>query len=214
MPDLKELFDNNRSWAKKRLAEDPAFFKDLASQQAPKYLWVGCSDSRVPANQIMGLAPGEVFVHRNVANLAIASDLNFLSVLQYAVEVLKVEHVIVCGHYGCGGVRAACDNRPLGLIDNWLRNIKDTYTRHREELDALNDAEKRSDRLCELNVLAQVHSVCHTTIVQNAWAAGHALSVHGLIYGLKDGLLRDLAMQVKSPDQLEEIYRMDMAVGS
>ena len=162
----------------------------------------------------MGLAPGEVFVHRNVANLAVNSDLNFLSVLQYAVEVLKVEHVIVCGHYGCGGVRAACDNRQLGLIDNWLRNIKDTYTRHREELDQVDDAAARANRLCELNVLAQVHSVCHTTIVQNAWAAGQALSVHGLIYSLKDGLLHDLALQVNRQDQLDEIYRMDMAVGS
>ncbi len=213
MADLEKLFDNNRKWASRKLAEDPTFFQELAAQQAPQYLWIGCSDSRVPANQILGLAPGEVFVHRNVANLAHNSDMNFLSVLQYAVEVLKVEHVIVCGHYGCGGVRAASDNRSLGLIDNWLRNIKDTYTRHREELEQL-DGEARADRLCELNVLAQVHRVCHTTIVQNAWAAGRALSVHGLIYSLKDGLLHDLALQVNRQDQLEEIYRMDMAIGS
>jgi carbonic anhydrase len=210
MPDFKDLFDNNRAWAKKRLQEDPQFFEKLANLQAPEFMWIGCSDSRVPANQIMGLAPGEVFVHRNVANLAVSTDMNYLSVLQFAVEVLKVKHVIVCGHYGCGGVRAACDNVQLGLIDNWLRNIKDTYTRHRKELERITDAPKRSDRLCELNVLTQVHNVCHTTIVQNAWSAGRELSVHGLIYSLKDGLLHDLALQVSRQDQLADIYKMDM----
>lgn len=210
MPDLKDLFDNNRAWAKKRLEEDPHYFQNLAALQAPQFMWIGCSDSRVPANQILGLAPGEVFVHRNVANLALSTDMNFLSVLQFAVEVLKVRHVIVCGHYGCGGVRAAHENTQLGLIDNWLRNIKDTYTRHRKTLEKIADAQKRSDRLCELNVLTQVHNICHTTIVQNAWSAGRALSVHGLIYSLKDGLLHDLALQVTGQDQLDDIYKMDM----
>jgi carbonic anhydrase len=216
MPDFKELFDNNRAWAKKRLEEDPKFFEKLANLQSPEFMWIGCSDSRVPANQIMGLAPGEVFVHRNVANLALSTDMNYLSVLQFAVEVLKVKHVIVCGHYGCGGVRAASENTQLGLIDNWLRNIKDTHTRHRKELEKIADPVKRSDRLCELNVLTQVHNVCHTTIVQNAWSAGRELSVHGLIYSLKDGLLHDLALQVSRQDQLANIYRMDMlnAAGS
>jgi carbonic anhydrase len=211
MPDLRDLFENNRLWARKRLEEDPKFFQKLAGLQAPQYMWIGCADSRVPANQIMGLAPGEVFVHRNVANLAVSTDMNFLSVLQFAVEVLKVKHVIVCGHYGCGGVRAACENTQLGLIDNWLRNIKDTYTRHRRELEKFKSPEDRSDRQCELNVLTQVHNVCHTTIVQNAWSAGRDLSVHGLIYSLKDGLLHDLALQVSRQSQLEDIYKMDMA---
>ena len=211
MASIDKLFENNRAWAQSRLRDDPDFFRKLAALQAPQFMWIGCADSRVPANQIMGLAPGEVFVHRNVGNLALNTDMNYLSVLQFAVEVLKVKHVIVCGHYGCGGVRAACENRQLGLIDNWLRNIKDTYTRHRGELEALNDQEARSDRLCELNVLTQVHSVCHTTIVQNAWSQGQELSVHGLIYSLKDGLLHDLALQVSRQDQLEDIYKMDMA---
>jgi len=211
MDELGKIFDNNRRWAERQRAEDPEYFERLAQQQAPQYLWIGCSDSRVPANQIMGLAPGEVFVHRNVANLAISSDLNFLSVLQYAVEVLRVRHIIVCGHYGCGGVRAACENAQLGLIDNWLRRIKDIYSRHRDELDHLPAGATRADRLCELNVLAQVQSVCQTTIVQNAWANGHTLSVHGLVYSLKDGLLNDLAVSISGADQLDKIYRMKAA---
>ena len=210
MSELKKLFENNRAWAKSRVEEDPEFFQKLAGVQSPQFMWIGCADSRVPANQIMGLVPGEVFVHRNVGNLALNNDMNYLSVLQFAVEVLQVKHVIVCGHYGCGGVRAACENTQLGLIDNWLRNIKDTYTRHRQELEAIADNVERSDRLCELNVLTQVHSVCHTTIVQNAWSAGRELSVHGLVYDLKDGLLHDLALEVSRQDQLEDIYKMDM----
>ncbi len=209
MPDLEELFENNRNWSRRIRESDPDFFHRLSSLQAPKFLWIGCSDSRVSANEILGLAPGEVFVHRNVANLVLHTDLNCLSVIQYAVEVLKVEHIIVCGHYGCGGVHAACGHTQLGLIDNWLRNIKDTYARHKKELEQLDNTAGRADRLCELNVLAQVQSVCHTTIVQNAWTGGRQLAVHGLIYRLSDGLLHDLAVRITAADQLETIYRME-----
>lgn len=208
MSDLKNLFDNNRSWAAARRREDPSFFSNLSKLQSPKYLWIGCSDSRVPANQIIGLMPGEVFVHRNVANLVVHTDMNALSVIQYAVEVLKIEHIIVCGHYGCGGVRAACTDQQFGLIDNWLRNIKDTYARHQEELDQIAAIDARADRLCELNILAQVKNVCHTTIVQNAWARGQKLSVHGVIYGLSDGILKDLALSITSTKDIDRIYRM------
>ena len=207
MRELEELFENNRRWAERIRAEDPAFFDELAKQQKPPYLWIGCADSRVPANEILGLPPGQVFVHRNVANVVCHTDFNVLSVLQYAVEVLKVRHIIVCGHYGCGGVAAALENRPLGLIDNWLRQIKDVY-------EASDLAEHRTggkadvDRLCELNVAAQVRNVCHTTIVQDAWRRGQPLSVHGWIYALEDGLLRDLDLCIANPDQLAEIYRM------
>lgn len=207
MAELQKLFDNNKSWAAAQVAADPDYFRRLAGGQTPKYLWIGCSDSRVPANQILGLSPGEVFVHRNVANLVIHTDISCLSVLQFAVEVLKIEHIIVCGHYGCGGVHAACGSRQFGLIDNWLRNIKDVYRLYRSELDAMSDPNARADRLSELNVIEQVKNVCHTTIVQNAWAFGQPLSVHGLIYGLHDGLLRDLAVRIDSPDALETIYR-------
>lgn len=208
MTRIQDLFENNKAWSKRQMESDPDFFNRLTTLQKPKFLWIGCSDSRVPANQILGLAPGEVFVHRNVANLVIHSDLNCLSVLQYAVEVLQVEHIIVCGHYGCGGIRAACGNEQFGLIDNWLRNIKDTYQRHIEEIEACSDAATRQDRLCELNVLTQVHNVCHTTIVQNAWAQGQKLEVHGIIYRLNDGLLHDLAVHITSLEQIEEIYRL------
>jgi carbonic anhydrase len=170
-------------------------------------LWIGCSDSRVPANQILGLQPGEVFVHRNVANLVVHTDISCLSVLQFGIEVLKIDHVIVCGHYGCGGVHAACGDQQFGLIDNWLRNIKDVYSRYRSELDGIADSALRGDRLCELNVIEQVRNVCHTTIVQNAWSSGKSLSVHGLIYGLGDGLLRDLAVRITNADQIDDIYR-------
>jgi carbonic anhydrase len=209
MSDIDRLFEQNRTWSRRQLAQDPNYFKDLAELQAPQFLWIGCSDSRVPANQIMGLKPGEVFVHRNVANLVVNSDLNCLSVIQFAVEVLKVRHIIVCGHYGCAGIGAAIGGRQLGLIDNWLRNIKDTYTRNQPELDAIADATARADRLCELNILAQVRSVCHTTIVQNAWQQGQELAVHGLIYRLSDGLLHDLSVRIENPDQLADIYRMN-----
>jgi carbonic anhydrase len=192
--DLAELFANNRAWAAEMVARDVDFFAHLAERQSPEYLWIGCSDSRVPANQIVGLAPGDVFVHRNVANVVVHTDLNCLSVLQYAVDVLTVRDVIVCGHYGCGGVRAALDGARHGLIDNWLRHVTDVAEKHGAELEALADDEQRFDRLCELNVAEQVVHVCETTIVEDAWARGQDLTVHGLVYGLEDGLLRDLGV--------------------
>lgn len=207
MRSLSHLFQNNRNWANKMTAHDPQFFEKLAHQQTPLYLWIGCADSRVPANEIMGLPPGEVFVHRNVANLVIHSDLNCLSVIQYAVEVLKVEHIIVCGHYGCGGVKAAMQNKEFGLIDNWLRHLKDIFQKHEDSLYSLHD-EARFDRCCELNVIEQVYNVCHTTIVQNAWRRGQPLAVHSWIYGLEDGLLQDLGVCITHPDELHRLYRM------
>jgi carbonic anhydrase len=193
MAGLEELFERNRAWASAMVARDPAFFSELARRQTPAYLWIGCSDSRVPANQILDLRPGEVFVHRNVANVVIHTDLNCLSVLQYAVDVLRVHHVIVCGHYGCGGVAAALDGGRHGLVDNWLRHVADVAETHDAELAALGD-EERLARLCELNVVEQVANVCGTTIVGDAWARGDDLTVHGLVYDLEDGLLRDLAV--------------------
>ena len=192
---LAELFERNRAWAAAMVAEDPAFFTTLAERQTPAYLWVGCSDSRVPANQIVGLAPGDVFVHRNVANVVVHTDLNFLSVLQYAVDILRVRDVIVCGHYGCGGVTAALMGARHGLIDNWLRHVADVAEQHEDELAGLPEAQ-RVDRLCELNVAAQVENICHTTITRDAWARGQDLTVHGVVYGLQDGLLRDLGVSV------------------
>jgi len=208
---LKQLLDSNREWAHRTTEADPGFFDNLAAQQRPRYLWIGCSDSRVPANQILGLAPGEVFVHRNIANVVVHSDFNCLSVIEYAVRVLQVNHVIVCGHYGCGGVSAALENHKLGLIDNWLRHIRDVRQKHARVLDALSDPQRELERLCELNVIEQAWNVCHTTIVQDAWEEGHELAVHGWIYGLKDGLLRDLNLCVSGADDLSEIYRL--AVG-
>ncbi len=193
---LKHLFANNRAWAAKMTRQDPEFFSRLSSQQAPQYLWIGCADSRVPANEIVGLAPGELLVHRNVANVVVHADLNCLSVLQFAVEVLKVEHIIVCGHYGCGGVRAALRDDRLGLVDNWLRHVQDVRWKHQAELDNLPTEEQRHDRLCELNVVEQVVNVSQTTVVRDAWARNQALSVHGWIYDLHDGLLRDLGVSV------------------
>ncbi|TXS96294.1 carbonate dehydratase [Parahaliea maris] len=208
MKTINQLFDNNRNWAESIKTSDPDFFEKLANQQSPEFLWIGCSDSRVPANQIVGLLPGEVFVHRNVANVVVHTDFNCLSVLQYAVDVLKVKYVLVVGHYGCGGVRAAFENSDNGLIDNWLRNIKDVQHRHQDQLTPLSDDDARVDRLCELNVVSQVANVCHTTIVQNAWSRGQQLSVHGWVYSLKDGLLRDLKCDVSGPDQISEAYRV------
>ena len=193
---LPELFENNRRWASERVAADAQFFVRLSALQTPPYLWIGCSDSRVPANQIVGLLPGELFVHRNVANVVVHTDLNCLSVLQFAVDVLKVRHVMVVGHYGCGGVRAALEDAQLGLIDNWLRHVQDVRAVHHELLDEIADASAREDRLCELNVLEQAMNVCETTIVRDAWARGQPLAVHGWIYGLQDGLLRDLGFAV------------------
>lgn len=206
---LKQLFENNVKWATEIKAEEPDFFKKLAAQQSPDYLWVGCSDSRVPANEIVGLLPGELFVHRNVANVVVNTDLNFLSVLQYAVEVLKVEHVIVCGHYGCGGVKAAMESKELGLIDNWLHNIKDNYQRNIKRLEALESDAERLDLMCELNVMEQVANVSHTTIVQNAWNQGQPLAIHGWIYSIHDGILRDLKVSCSGTHCTPEVYHLD-----
>ena len=205
MSELDELFESNRKWAERVRAAVPDFFEQLALQQQPEYLWIGCSDSRVPANEIVGLLPGEIFVHRNVANIVVHTDFNCLSVLQFAVELLKVKHVIVCGHYGCGGITAALASRDLGLIDNWLRNIRDVQRSHAEELAEIESPETLVNRLCELNVAAQVANVCDTTIVRSAWARGQQLSIHGWIYSLRDGLLRDLGMVVSSPAEAETI---------
>jgi carbonic anhydrase len=189
---LTHLFDNNRAWSKKMTTADPAFFKKLCGQQAPKYLWIGCSDSRVPANEIVDLLPGELFVHRNVANLVVHTDLNCLAVIQYAVDVLKVEHIIVCGHYGCGGVQTVVSRQDPGLVTNWLRHLADVRDQHQPELEALPSDEQRTHRLCELNVIEQVRNVCESTIVQDAWKRNHSLTVHGWVYSLQNGLLKDL----------------------
>jgi carbonic anhydrase len=194
---LDELLERNREWAAATVADDPGFFKRLVERQSPEYLWIGCADSRVPANEIVGLAPGEIFVHRNVANVVVHTDLNCLSVLQYSVEVLAVAHVIVCGHYGCGGVQAALEDSRHGLIDNWLRHVTDVEEKHADEIASL-PKDRRLDRLCELNVVEQVANVCRTTIVEDAWAAGQELTVHGVVYGLHDGLLRDLGVSRSS----------------
>jgi carbonic anhydrase len=207
MQSLQHLFNQNRAWAESIKRRDPDFFQKLSRQQNPRYLWIGCSDSRVPANEIIGLLPGEVFVHRNVANVVVHTDLNCLSVLQYAVDVLKVQHVMVVGHYGCGGVQAAyrCDR--VGLVDNWLRHVQDVRTKHDGCLCALPDESARSAKLCELNVIEQVANVCSTTIVQDAWGRGQPLTVHGWIYGLRDGLLRDLHTSAGSAEEAAAAYR-------
>lgn len=202
---LSQLFSNNRAWAEEMTRRDPDFFARLACQQTPRYLWIGCSDSRVSADQIVGLRPGEMFVHRNVANVVVHTDLNCLSVLQYAVEVLRVEHIIVCGHYGCGGVLAALRGDKLGLIDNWLRHVQDVYGKYRKQLDAEPNETRRQDRLCELNVLEQVVNVSQTTVVREAWERGQTLTVHGWIYGLHDGLLRDLGLCVRGEAGLADL---------
>ena len=205
---LLELFAQNRAWARDITSREPEFFIKLSAQQTPRYLWIGCSDSRVPANEIVGLAPGELFVHRNVANVVVHTDLNCLSVLQYAVDILRVKHVIVCGHYGCGGVAAALTGARHGLIDNWLRHVEDVCEKHAEELGSLPE-EQRLDRLCELNVIHQSASVAHTTIVQDAWRRGQTLTVHGWIYSIGDGLLRDLNVSFDGLSQVPERYRLD-----
>ena len=205
MSELHDLFANNRRWAAQMRARDPAFFETLAAQQAPRYLWIGCADSRVPANEIIGLLPGEVFVHRNVANVVVHTDLNCLSVIQFAIDVLKVRHVIVCGHYGCGGVACALANRRLGLIDNWLRHVQDVYKKHERSFGDIATQERVAERLCELNVIEQVQHVCQTTILQDAWARGEEVSVHGWIYRLQDGELRDLRTTINSSAELEQV---------
>lgn len=207
MKDLKRLLEQNRTWAESITASDPEFFPTLAKQQTPRFLWIGCSDSRVPATQLVGMVPGEMFVHRNVANVVDHTDFNCLSVMQYAVDVLKVEHIIVCGHHGCGGVKAAMDNLQLGLIDNWLRHVQDVLHEHEELLSRVKDENLRLDRLCELNVIEQVLNVGRTTIVQSAWQRGQELVIHGWIYGLEDGLLRDLGISIDNSDGLAAAYR-------
>jgi len=211
MVNLPDLLSNNRRWAEAVSRRDPGFFERLARQQAPRYLWIGCSDSRVPANEIVGLLPGELFVHRNVANLVVHSDLNCLSVVQYAVEVLRVEHVIVCGHYGCSGVDVAWKRTPLGLIDNWLRHLQDVAERHSQHFTRAMTEAQSTDRLAELNVLEQVVNVCRTTIVLDAWRRGQPLGVHGWIYRLHDGLLRDLGLSVTRESALPEEHRRALA---
>ncbi|MEH6578563.1 MAG: carbonate dehydratase [Amphritea sp.] len=206
---LKDLLDNNKDWARQMEEKHPGFFKELASQQKPEYLWVGCSDSRVPANEIVGLMPGELFVHRNIANMVLHTDLNCISVLHYAVEVLQVKHIIVCGHYGCGGVAASLGKQDLGLIDNWLRHLKDIGFKHRDILSAETDPARRVDRLCELNVEEQVANICHTKVVQKAWQRGQALAIHGWIYSVEDGIIQDLNVDISGYRDLPEIYRMD-----
>ena len=207
MKDLKRLLDQNKAWAENINASDPDFFPNLAKQQSPRFLWIGCSDSRVPANQLVGLVPGEMFVHRNVANVVDHTDFNCLSVMQYAIDVLKVDHIIVCGHHSCGGVKAAMDNLQLGLIDNWLRHVQDVLHEHEELLAKVRDENERLNRLCELNVIEQVLNVGRTTIVQSAWQRGQELVVHGWIYGLENGLLRDLNVSIDNAEGLADVYR-------
>jgi carbonic anhydrase len=204
---IKTLLDNNRQWSKRMTECQAGYFQQLAAQHAPDYLWIGCSDSRVPANEIVGLLPGELFVHRNVANLVYPADLNCLSVVEYAVDVLKVQDIIVCGHYGCGGVKAALDLLSHGLIDNWLTKIKDVYVRHHEDVDSLKTKEERVNRLCELNVIEQVKSLSHTTIIQDAWRRRQRLTIHGWIYALQDGLIRDLGVRVWRISQVDAPFR-------
>lgn len=205
---LKVLFDNNEAWAKGMTDKNPDFFTHLSKQQTPDYLWIGCSDSRVPANQVVDLEPGEVFVHRNIANIVVHSDLNCLSVLQFAVEVLNVKHIIVCGHYGCGGVKASMESAEHGLIDNWLSHIKDVHQKNEEELRSIEDDTERLNRLCELNVIHQVRNICHTSVVQRAWRNNKPLSVHGCIYTLETGILKDLKFKFDELDQLSKIYQL------
>ena len=206
MRDLNDLLEKNRAWAEGIKAHDPSFFQTLAKQQLPTYLWIGCSDSRVPATQLVGLLPGEMFVHRNVANVVVHTDFNCLSVMQFAVDVLKVSHIIVCGHYGCGGVQAAIENLELGLIDNWLRHVQDVMHSHEALLSKIDDEAERLSKLCELNVIEQALNVSRTTIVQSAWSRGQELAVHSWIYSLEDGLLHDLGLSITDPKELTETY--------
>lgn len=211
MNSLPNLLNNNQAWAKKIVEGDQEYFQRLSEIQAPEYLWIGCADSRVPANQIVGLDPGELFVHRNVANLVVHTDLNCLSVLQFAIEVLKVKHVIVCGHYGCGGVSAALFHKELGLIENWLRNIQDVANIHQGRLDEIESPRLRADHLCELNVIEQVMNVCRTTIVRDAWRRGQSLTVNGWIYGLGDGLIKDLSIGINGNDEMATVYESSIS---
>ncbi|XLS29048.1 carbonate dehydratase [Flavobacteriaceae bacterium M23B6Z8] len=205
----KKLLDNNKEWVAQQTTKDPNFFKKLAQGQKPPLLWIGCADSRVPANQITGMQPGEVFVHRNIANMVIHTDMNMLSVLDYAVSALQVQHIVVCGHYGCGGVQAAMSNKSLGLINNWVRHIKDVYKMNQNELNAIADEKERFDRLVELNVKEQVHDLAKTSIIQRAWKNGQQLELHGWVYGIGDGIIKDLNVNMSSEDGLEEIFKFD-----
>lgn len=206
---LKHLFENNKHWAESIKDADPDFFQKLSKQQNPEYLWIGCSDSRVPANQIVNLLPGEIFVHRNIANLVVHTDLNCLSVIQFAVDILKIKHIIVCGHFGCGGIIAAMENKEHGLIDNWLRHVKDVCRFHQEKMATMDNERDKVNLLCELNVIEQVANVCHTTVVQNAWQKGQPLAVHGWVYNIEDGILKDLDVCVTGPDEISTIHRID-----
>ncbi len=205
-----QLLDNNKTWVANKLEADPLFFDKLANGQQPPILWIGCADSRVPANEIIGAQPGEVFVHRNIANMVIHSDMNMLSVLDYAVNVLKVKHVIVCGHYGCGGVKAAMGSETYGLIDNWIRHIKDVYRFHHKELNLITDEKERFNRFVELNTIEQVHDLAKTSIVQNAWKSGQTLSLHGWVYGVGSGVIKDLGVNIDSGIDLEEVYQLNI----
>jgi len=204
----KQILENNKKWVETKLKVDPEYFKNLAKGQKPPLLWIGCADSRVPANQIIGAQPGEVFVHRNIANMVIHSDMNMLSVLDYAVNVLQVEHVIVCGHYGCGGVKAAMGNQSIGIIDNWIRHIKDIYRVHKRELDGIEDEDKRFDRFVELNVIEQVYDLAKTSIVQGAWNNGQNLTIHGWVYGVDSGIVKDLGVNFKNDSELDEVDQL------
>lgn len=206
----KKLLENNRKWVEAKLAQDKDFFNRLAEGQAPPVLWIGCADSRVPANEIIGAQPGEVFVHRNIANMVVHSDMNMLSVLDYAVNVLKVKHVIVCGHYGCGGVKAAMGNQHIGLIDNWIRHIKDVYRYHAEELNSIADEKERFDRFVEINVYEQVYDLAKTSIIQGAWNNGQELMVHGWVYGVHNGIVKDLNVTLSSNEKLAQVYQLEM----
>ncbi|RCU51946.1 MULTISPECIES: carbonate dehydratase [Corallincola] len=208
MANIKQLFENNRLWAERRVKEDPDYFQELAKGQSPKYLWVGCSDSRVAAERLTGLKPGELFVHRNVANQVIHTDLNCLSVLQYAIDVLKVEEVIICGHYACGGVTAAMQNAKVGLVNNWLLHIRDIYLKNRNRLDMIEDDTERTNRLSDLNVIDQVFNTCNSTVIQDAWARGQKVRVHGWIYAVEDGHLKNVGLTIDSPDDCEAKYRL------
>lgn len=209
MQTLQPLFENNRQWAARHRESNPEFFAKLAEQQTPRYLWIGCSDSRVPANEVVGLLPGELFVHRNIANLVIHTDMNALSVLQYAIDILKVEHVMICGHYGCGGIKAAMENEPHGLVDNWLRHIRDLYRRHQKALAEIRDETQKISRLCELNVIDQVINVGSTTIIRDAWDRRQEIAIHGWIYDLADGLLKDLDVCITSRNELATLQKRE-----
>ncbi|MBN2479784.1 MAG: carbonate dehydratase [Parachlamydiales bacterium] len=209
MKELKKLFDNNRAWIAQKCEKDPSFFQNLSESQEPKYLWIGCSDSRVPANEIVGLGAGELFVHRNIGNLFLHTDINCLSVLEYAIDFLKIKHVILCGHYGCGGIQAAMEEQKQGVVDHWLRCVRDVYARNKEDLEAIKDLNKRSDRLVELNVKQQVLNICHTPIVQGAWARKQSLWVHGWVYDMQTGVLKDMDLCFSSINHVENIYRIN-----